>query len=330
MYLYTVFNSLLMNTDYFYDESDKLMFPAKPKVSGKPRGMMTISLNFVFYLLIYFFVFNGDLKFLAALLMVMFIHEFGHFVMMKRYGYSDKSLFFIPFMNLFFSENDENQITLKQKLFIIFLGPVPGIVMGLIALYFGERQRNEQMELLAWIFLIWNLINLFPIDSLDGGRVSENLFHRHNFIIQSIASIFVSLVIVFFVLASHQFILLVMPVFLGFRLHSMLKMKTLRKKLEEKGIDCALNYDELNNKQYWLLRKELLLITSKSGFNEATDEFVESVYEGLIMKNIKSVLLDCPYDDLGVKGKLIFSIVWAMLFFVPVLILITSKSFINI
>src|SRR4051812_19503804 len=145
-----------MSTEYFYDNSDAQMFPPKPKQAAKPRGMMTISLNFIFYLLIYFFIFNGDIKFLAALMLVMFIHEFGHFVLMKRYGYSDRRLFFIPFMNMFLNQEEENPVTLKQKLFILFLGPVPGIIMGFAALYFGTRNENQNLVVLAWIFLTWN------------------------------------------------------------------------------------------------------------------------------------------------------------------------------
>ena len=47
---------------------------------------------------------TSRMKFLVAVMLVMFIHEFGHFVLMKRYGYNDKRMFFIPFMNMFLGD----------------------------------------------------------------------------------------------------------------------------------------------------------------------------------------------------------------------------------
>ncbi|MBC7865226.1 MAG: hypothetical protein IAF38_19785, partial [Bacteroidia bacterium] len=306
-----------MDSAYFNDSSDAQMFPPKPKPEGRKGGMISISLNFIFYMLIYFFFFKSNVKFLVAILLVMFIHEFGHFVVMKRYGYSDKRLFFIPFMNMFLGQ-DDYQITLKQKLLILFFGPVPGIIMGMAALYFGHTKENSELVVLGCVFLSWNLINLFPLDSLDGGQLSESLFSKQNFMIQFVSTIVICVIITAFVVISRQVIFMIIPVFLGMRMQSLNKMRGLRKKLEAKGIDWKLNYQEMNNKQYWLMRKELLSMSSLPAPVDSGNEFTESIYESMIMQNIKSVLLNPPYNDLGKNGRIGILILWATLFIAPV------------
>jgi stage IV sporulation protein FB len=315
-----------MDTGNFYDSSDLQMFPPKPKPFAKPKGMVSISLNFIFYLLIYFFIFNGDIKFLAAVLLVMFIHEFGHFVLMKKYGHNDRKMFFIPFMGMFLGQ-EERQVTLRQKMLILFFGPLPGIIVGIAALIFGKQQANEQLSTLAWVFLTWNLINLIPLDAMDGGQISEYLFPAQNFIIQLVTSVLIALAVIVYVILTHQVIALVFPVFLALKLQAMYKMGGLRRKLEEKGIDWRLNYEELNNKQYWLVRKELLTLSPIPTLGEMANEFTESVYEGMIMQNIKFVLLNPPYDDLGKNGRVGFAVLWAALFFIPLFILVAVLKY---
>lgn len=317
-----------MDTSYFYDDSDVQMFPAKPKLPEKQKGVISISLNFVFYLLIYFLVFNGNLKLLAAVLMAMFIHEFGHFVMMKRYGHNDRRLFFIPFLNMFLG-SEERAVSLKQKLYILFAGPLPGVILGMALLFAGGQKHNEQMNLLGWIFLTWNVVNLVPLEVMDGGHISNTLFPRSNFIIHLVVTILVSLFIVGFVIIQKNFLALMIPLFLGFRLQAMAKMGKLRMKLEGKGLDLRLNYEELNNKQYWLIRKELLLLSSVPAMNASADEMSESIYEGLIMQNIKAVLLNQPYDDLSVRGKILFTAFWILSLVIPVVfvVLLTKNLF---
>ncbi len=313
-----------MNTEYFYDESDVSMFPPKPKPLEKPKGMITISLNFVFYILLFFLVFNGNIKLLAAVLMVIFIHEFGHFVMMKKYGYSDKKMFFIPFLNLFFTEEDSSQVTIREKLFILFAGPLPGIIIGFAALIYGSKVANEQLVGLAWIFLVWNLINLVPLDMLDGGVISETLYSRKNYFIQLVTTIVVIAVILLFVVLSKSYFTLIIPMFLILKMNGMKKLNEMRNKLEEKGLDLTLNFESLNNKQYWLIRKELLTINKLPGKTDIDDDYSESIYEGLIMQNMRAVLLNVPYNDVGSRGKLLFTFFWIILFVVPLTLLLTG------
>jgi stage IV sporulation protein FB len=314
-----------MNKEYFYDESDKTMFPPKPKPMERQKGMITISLNFVFYILIFFLVFNGNVQLLAAVMMVMFIHEFGHFSVMKKYGYVDKRMFFIPLFNIFFRNDDESvQVSSKEKLLILFAGPVPGILIGFAALFYGDKVQNEQMVGLAWIFLVWNLINLIPLDMLDGGMISETLYPKKNFTIQLLATVLISAGILFYVFVSRNYFSMIIPLFLVFKLNGMKKLNELRNKLEQKGLDLHLNFDTLNNKQYWLIRKELLHINRLPGKEVLDDDYSESVYEGLIMQNIKAVLLNPAEGMLSQSGRIIVTILWFLLLAIPMVLIFSG------
>ena len=315
-----------MDFTNFYDETDLNLFPPKPEPEIRPRRMISISLNFVFYILIYLFVFRGDFRLLAAVLMVLFVHESGHLLMMKRFGYSDKRLFFIPFMNLFLSGED-NQITLKQKLFILLMGPLPGIITGFVLLAAGTNSGNSELISLSWIFLVWNLVNLLPLDALDGAQVSAVLLPRYNYRIQFVATIIVTLIAILVLIFAKNYFIIIIPVFLFFRLQTISRMKELRDELENRGIDCNLGYSELNNKQYWILRKELIQMNKIPITEDQINEFTESIYEGLIRQNMKAVLLNLPYDNLKPQSKIVATAFWILLFLLPLaaIVLILSR-----
>ncbi|MFN6038551.1 MAG: hypothetical protein ACK452_08780, partial [Bacteroidota bacterium] len=120
-----------------------------------------------------------------------------------------------------------------------------------------------------------------------------------------------------------NYFILIIPVFLFFRLKGLNSMKELRQKLQEKGIDCRLGFEELNNKQYWMLRKGLNEINQLPINEENVNEFTESIYEKLIVQNMKLVLVDLPYDNLSKKKKLIFTLFWVLIFIIPISILIS-------
>jgi Zn-dependent protease len=307
--------------DNFYDESDIANYPPKPIAQEAPKGLISISLNFIFYLLIYLFLFQGDLRFLAAILMVMFIHEFGHFAWMRKLGYSERRLFFIPFMNFFLPQESEGQITLKEKLFLLFSGPIPGIVIGVIFLLYGNKIGNQEFIQLGWIFLVWNLLNLLPLDTLDGGIIAESLTNGNEYTIKLIATIITSCVIVIYSLASQSYLSLIIPVFLLLRIRSLKQMNELRWKLENKGIDWRINFIQLNNKQYWLIRKELSNNSENANISDSLPEMAGEIMNSLIHRQINSILLNGPYVDLSKKGIILAICFWLFAFIAPILLL---------
>ena len=301
----------------FYDEGDLSSYPPKPKFEQSPKGMVSISLNFIFYILIYLFLFQGDLKLLAAILMVMFVHEFGHFVWMKKYNYVERNLFFIPFMNYFLPDSEGNQISLREKLILVFFGPFPGLLLGFTAIWLGDYKGNSDLSNLGWIFMVWNLMNLLPLDSLDGGVLSSVLFKSNEYLVKLITSIVITVFLLGYIWLSQSFITILIPVFLFLRLNALKKLYRLRYELESKGIDWQIHYDELNNKQYWMIRKEMGGAESQHQNMEMLNEISGNFMERMMSQQIKSVLQNPPYDDLSKRGKFLAISLWILLFAIP-------------
>ncbi len=303
--------------DYFYDESDLGNYPPKPEVQNAPKGLVNISLNFVFYILIYLFLFQGDLKLLSAVLMVMFVHEFGHFFWMRKFNYKESRLFFIPFMNLFISSTSNEQITLKEKLFLLFSGPIPGIFFGIIMLYFGNKNSHESLIQLGWIFLVWNLINLIPLDTLDGGALAECLSNVNDYTIKLITTIVTTCLVVVYALLSKSFLTLIIPVFLLMRLRSLKHLHEIRYKLDNKGINWRTSFLLLNNKQYWMLRKEMSDEIEPNIFANSDSSITKEILNTFVNRQIKSVLLNGPYIDISKRGITLTIVFWLLAFIGP-------------
>ena len=109
------------------------------------------------------------------IIFVILIHEAGHYVAMRAFGYLDVKVFFIPFLGAATSGIHTNQSGLK-KVIVSLAGPIPGIIIGIIlgAIYFSSN--NDMLLQPARMFLLINTFNLMPLFPLDGGRVFESLF----------------------------------------------------------------------------------------------------------------------------------------------------------
>lgn len=113
------------------------------------------------------------------ILVVLLIHELGHLIGMKAFGYRDIRMFFIPFFGAAATGRKESAPAWQESI-VLLLGPLPGIALGLVLhAILHPLPSTWQYELIAALVLI-NAFNLFPLVPLDGGRLLEVLvFGRH-------------------------------------------------------------------------------------------------------------------------------------------------------
>ena len=136
--------------------------------------------NFGFLIMSLFLFFSLGLldysiSVIVIIIVVLFIHELGHYIGMRAFGYRNVNIFFIPFFGAATSGIETNQSGAKKAV-ISLLGPLPGIVIGTILgiLYFKTSQEIYIQP--ARLFLLINAFNLLPFSPLDGGRFIENIF----------------------------------------------------------------------------------------------------------------------------------------------------------
>lgn len=108
------------------------------------------------------------------LIAVLLIHELGHLAAMEAFGYRDRRILFLPFFGAAtFGEKED--ASPEQRTLVYMLGPAPGILLGLAALYGFVNGGSIWWLAAATAALLVNYLNLLPISPLDGGRIVETL-----------------------------------------------------------------------------------------------------------------------------------------------------------
>jgi Zn-dependent protease/tetratricopeptide (TPR) repeat protein len=129
-----------------------------------------------------------SLKTVLIFLGVFLIHELGHLIGMKLFGYKDTQILFLPFLGAV-TIGEKDDATPMQKLVIYLLGPVPGVIAGFICGYIYLITQKDIWYEIALVAILINYLNLLPILPLDGGRVVEAIFFSRFPRAQSIAYI---------------------------------------------------------------------------------------------------------------------------------------------
>lgn len=105
---------------------------------------------------------------IAALVVVVLVHEAGHALAMRAFGYRDLKVFFIPFFGAAAS-GTKHDASAAQRAVVSLMGPLPGLLFALVATWFAPLD-SEFLSHVAGLALFLNAFNLLPIMPLDGGR----------------------------------------------------------------------------------------------------------------------------------------------------------------
>jgi Zn-dependent protease len=121
-------------------------------------------------------------KILPVILAVIFLHELGHWLGMRLFGYRDVSMVFIPLFGGAVAGRGED-VPGWQRGVVALLGPAPGLVAGVCAAAVYFVVGGKIWLLLAEALLLINGFNLLPFHPLDGGQLlNEVLFCRNRWI----------------------------------------------------------------------------------------------------------------------------------------------------
>lgn len=118
-----------------------------------------------------------NLEVALAILLVVLIHELGHFSAMRAFGYRNVHMLALPLVGGVAIGHDVDPAATRRA-WMSLMGPLPGILIGwaLVALIFTSGFETAGFLLpLAIIFLLINYLNVLPIPPLDGAHVLEAL-----------------------------------------------------------------------------------------------------------------------------------------------------------
>lgn len=118
-------------------------------------------------------------EFALMLIPILLLHEAGHWLAMKVFGYRDMRMFFIPLFGAAVTGR-QPRVAGWKPVVVYLAGPLPGIALAIVLGIVGIIMGLSWLRLFAGLMLFINGINLLPIMPLDGGRIVNSLlFSRH-------------------------------------------------------------------------------------------------------------------------------------------------------
>ena len=291
------------------------LYPEKPtleRVNTKNNWLLTL-FSILLFIGVFLAFFSDQIIFILSLVLVLFIHEMGHFIGMKRFGYQNVRMLFIPMMGAFVQGN-KPIYSQRESLWVIMLGPYPGIILGCIGFYFGEHYNLAWLTTTALISLILNIINLLPLDPLDGGQMIKFLLPQNRDFFLLVFSLVSSLLVIVIGLMIKDTMVSIFGFLLGFRVRAIQRRYDIRKILRNRNIPYISTYEDLSNKNFHDIKS--ILVERKKELRFLNNEVDERYNE--IIANYVNDLLESPIKkDVSMLWKTMLIVSWLLMIFFP-------------
>ena len=296
----------------------------KPEPAQTKSSLMRTVISLSLYIAIDYWIFKSWTA-VFILVTVIVIHELGHFIAMKFFGYKGVNMTFIPFVGAYVSGEASN-FSRKNKIIMLFAGPLPGICIGLVLFYLYQNNHEHIYLRAALPFLLLNIFNLLPISPLDGGQIFETLFFTGNRIIQ-LLFLYISLLLILLLtykLKAYSLILIAFLIFI--RIGSLNLTNKVRKQLYVNSINFHKSYDDLTDEEYWQIRDTV--IENSKTLSKKYSIGIPDLKEHQLIAPVKTCLFPKYEDEFTNTTKIIVVSIWLISFCAPIFYWLHLKGFI--
>jgi Zn-dependent protease len=107
-------------------------------------------------------------KFAVGFVLLIFIHELGHYIEAKREGLSPRLPVFIPFLGAYVQYTRGHP---WQTVRVAIAGPILGGAAAAVCLAIAQSNGSRLLYALAYSGFFLNLFNMIPFGIFDGGAV---------------------------------------------------------------------------------------------------------------------------------------------------------------
>jgi len=296
-------------------------YPPKPElIEAKPKGNLALTVfSIVLFVIAFLLVFTEEVNFIIYFLVVLLTHELGHFIMMKVFGYKNVRMLFIPLMGAFVQGSKE-EYSQKQSLIVIGAGPFPGIILGFGFLLLAGVFQEVWMVNLGLLFLFLNLINLIPLDPLDGGQLFKLLMKHNHDLFLLIFSFTSSLVLIVVGWLIDEYMLILFGFIMGFRVRSIQNQYHLRKELNAEDVNYKTTYKLLSNKDFQSIKN--ILLEKSPALRTYVDNVSEEEAEPLLASQVNSVLVSPVKKDTSLLFRIAIIFFWLISLITPLVLLL--------
>jgi Zn-dependent protease len=113
-------------------------------------------------------------RFAAGFVLLIFVHEMGHVLELRRQGVPASAPLFIPFLGAVVGMKQMPHNVWREAQ-VALAGPILGSLGALAVWIAGEALDSDLLVALAFTGFFLNLFNLLPVSPLDGGRATAAL-----------------------------------------------------------------------------------------------------------------------------------------------------------
>ena len=113
-------------------------------------------------------------KFALAIMVQLFVHEYGHVHAMRRTGMKVRGMYFVPFLGAL-AVTEDAFTSRRQQVYVALNGPLWGSLIALVPAALWCWTGDPMWATIAAWWALINLFNMLPISPLDGGRVMQAL-----------------------------------------------------------------------------------------------------------------------------------------------------------
>jgi Zn-dependent protease len=107
--------------------------------------------------------------FAFGFVVLLFVHEMGHVIQLRREGVQASTPMFIPFLGAVITARTLGDNAAAEAR-VGLAGPILGGIGSAVCLVIWRLTGNTFWEALAFVGFLLNLFNLLPVSPLDGGR----------------------------------------------------------------------------------------------------------------------------------------------------------------
>src|SRR2546421_4643070 len=107
--------------------------------------------------------------FAVGFVVLLFVHEMGHVIQLRREGIHASAPMFVPFLGAFISAKSLGDNALAEAR-VGLAGPGLGTIGAAACIFIWHATGNDLWRALAFTGFFLNLFNLLPVVPLDGGR----------------------------------------------------------------------------------------------------------------------------------------------------------------
>ncbi len=296
--------------------------PQKPKlIERQPKGGLSITIfSMVMFVLAFTLLFSDQIIFILFLLGVLLIHELGHYLFMKKFNYKHVRMLFIPLMGAFVQGKKE-RYSQKESFLVTMAGPIPGVVLGVLLLLYSANNQSQWGLQLSALFILLNVINLLPLDPLDGGQMFKLFVRKNHELFLLIFAFISSLALIFVGWFINSFLLIAFGFFMGFRVRSLQKNYQMHKDLRSEEVDFRTTYKLLSNQDFFKIKQVVLDHTPS--LKKFIDQVSSDESDPVLANQVNSVLITPVKRDASSLFKLLVVLCWIASFAVPLYLIFT-------